>query len=124
MNIVFKDESYKIQGAIYTVYKEMGSGFLEAVYQECLERELKTLGIPFTPQPILELKYKGEKLQQTYKPDIICYDKIIIELKAVKAIGQEHKAQVINYLKSTGIKLGILINFGSHSKVEIIRIVL
>ncbi len=123
-NIIYKEEGYKIQGAIFEVYKEMGSGFLEAVYQECLEKEMKQQEIPFVSQPTLELEYKSEKLQQTYKPDMICYDKIIIELKAVKAIAAEHKAQMINYLKATGYKLGILANFGAYPKAETVRLVL
>lgn len=77
---------YKIQGAIFDVYCEMGAGFLESVYQECLEKELNIQGIPFLSQPKLHLSYKGETLNQKYKPDLICYDKIILELKAVKKI--------------------------------------
>jgi GxxExxY protein len=122
--ILFKDECYQIQGAIFEVYREMGCGFLEAVYQECLERELSTRGIPFVAQPDLTLAYKGKPLRQTYKPDFICFGKIILELKAVKETGAEHKAQVINYLKATGIKLGLLINFGTHPKVAIARLAL
>ncbi len=80
--------------------------------------------IPFFSQKILELKYKGEKLQQTYKPDFVCDDKIIIELKAVKKIGPEHKAQLINYLKVTNLKLGFLVTFCAYPKAEIIRLVL
>lgn len=120
--IIYKEESYAIQGAIFDVYKEMGCGFLEAVYQECLEKELKLRTIPFVAQPMLRLSYKGESLQQTYKPDLICYNKIIVELKAVKQIAPEHKAQTINYLKATNYKLGILVNFGTFPKAEIIRL--
>ena len=102
--ILFKDECYEIQGAIFEVYREMGCGFLESVYQECLEKELSKRGIPFVTQQELQLTYKGEPLQQTYRPDLICYGQIIVELKAVKDIAPEHKAQVINYLKATGMK--------------------
>ncbi len=123
-NIIYKDEGYKIQGAIFEVYKEIGSGFLEAVYQECLGKEMLIQKIPFISQPLLELNYKGEKLEQTYKPDLVCYDKIIVELKAVKAIAEEHKAQLINYLKATNYRLGILVNFSAYPKAEIIRMVL
>jgi GxxExxY protein len=122
--ILFKEECYQIQGAIFEVYREMGCGFLEAVYQEFLERELSTRGIPFVAQPDLTLANKGESLRQTYKPDFICFGKIILELKAVKETGAEHKAQVINYLKATGMKLGLLINFGTHPKVAITRLAL
>ncbi|MFZ4081614.1 MAG: GxxExxY protein [Pirellula sp.] len=121
--ILFKDECYAIQGAIFEVYREMGCGFLESVYQECLERELRSRNIPFITQPDLRLTYKGELLQQTFKPDLICYSQIIVELKAVKAIAPEHIAQVINYLKATGIKLGLLVNFGDYPKATVQRLV-
>jgi len=122
-DFLFKDESYLIRGAVFEVYREMGCGFLEAVYQECLEKELRKQNIPFVSQPELELFYKKEKLQQTYKPDLICYDKIIVELKAVKEICDEHRAQLHNYLKATGLQLGFLINFGHYPKATIERIV-
>lgn len=122
--IIYKDECYQIQGAIFEVYREMGSGFLEAVYQECLEKEFRWKGIPFFAQQELPLAYKGEKLSQTYKPDFTIYGKIIVELKAVKEIAPEHKAQVINYLKASGFKLGLLVNFGAYPKATIIRLAL
>jgi GxxExxY protein len=120
--LLFKDECYEIQGAIFDVYKEMGSGFLEAVYQECLEKEFSKRNIIFQSQFDLYLTYKGETLKQTYKSDFICYEKIIIEIKAAKEIAPEHKAQILNYLKITGLELGLLVNFGSYPKVEIVRI--
>lgn len=119
--LLFKDEGYAIQGAIFEVYREMGCGYLEAVYQECLEKEFRNRELPFVAQKELILFYKGERLSQTYKPDFICYDKIIVELKAVKEIAPEHKAQLLNYLKVTGFELGLLVNFGTYPKVEIIR---
>ena len=122
--ILFKNECYAIQGAIFEVYREMGSGFLESVYQECLEVEFNTRGVPFLAQPELSIVFKGTHLKQTYKPDFICYDKIIIELKAVKSIAPEHEAQLLNYLKATGVKLGLLVNFGSHPKAIIKRFAL
>lgn len=122
--ILFKEECYAIQGAAFDVYREMGCGFLEAVYQECLERELSSRGIPFVAQPELALSYKGVPLKQTYKPDFICYGKIIVELKAVKEIAPEHKAQLLNYLKATGLELGLLVNFGHYPKAQIERIIL
>ncbi|MBU0480562.1 MAG: GxxExxY protein [Proteobacteria bacterium] len=122
--ILYKDECYAIQGAIFEVYREMGCGFLEAVYQECLEREFANCGIAFVAQPDLTLSYKGERLKQAYKPDFICYEKIILELKTVKEIAPEHKAQVINYLKATGMKLGLLVNFAHYPKAKIERIIL
>lgn len=122
--IIYKEECYFIQGAIFEVYKEMGSGFLEAVYQECLEREFKSADIPFIAQKELAIRYKDELLSQHYKPDFICYDKIIVELKGIRAIKKEHHAQVMNYLKATNLKLGLIVNFGAYPKAEIIRIVL
>jgi len=124
MSLLFEDETYAIRGAVFDVYKEMGCGFLEAVYQECLEKELNKQGIPFVAQQELQLIYKGEPLKQTYKPDLICYGQIIVEIKAVSEIAPEHKAQLINYLKASNLKLGLLINFGSHPKVKIERFAL
>ncbi|MDR0250255.1 MAG: GxxExxY protein [Burkholderiales bacterium] len=121
---LFKDECYRIQGTIFGVYREMGCGFLEVVYQECLEKGLAARKIPFISQPELPLHYKGESLRQIYKLDFICFDKIILELKAVKEIASEHKAQVINYLKASHMKLGLLVNFGGHPQVTITRLVL
>ncbi len=122
--LIFKDEVYAIQGAVFEVYKEMGSGFLESVYQECLERELISRGIPFESQKELTLTYKGNPLTQTYKPDFIFYDSIIGEIKAVKEIANEHRAQTMNYLKASGLRLGLLINFGHYPKATIERIIL
>lgn len=120
--ILFKEECYAIQGAVFDVYREMGCGFLESVYQECLEKEFKSRGLLFKAQQELALSYKGQQLAQTYRPDFICHGKIILELKAVKAIAPEHKAQLLNYLKATGLELGLLVNFGAHPKVEILRL--
>ena len=120
---LYKEESYLIRGAAFEVYREMGCGFLEAVYQECLEQELCQQNIPFISQPKIELFYKQERLQQSYRPDFICYNKIIVELKAVKEVCNEHRAQLHNYLKATGFQLGFLINFGHYPKATIERIV-
>ena len=122
--LIFKDESYKIQGAIFEVYRELSSGFLEAVYQQALEKEFSLQNIPFVSQPMLNLQYKGELLKQCYIPDFICYGKIIIELKALNEINPIHRAQLINYLKATNLKLGLLINFGNYPKVKVERIAL
>ncbi len=121
--ILFKEDVYDIQGAIFDVYREMGCGFLESVYQECLEKELNKRKIPFVSQQELTLTYKGERLRQTYKPDLVCFNRIIVELKAVKAIAPEHQAQVINYLKASGMKLGLLVNFGAYPKATVTRLV-
>jgi GxxExxY protein len=122
--ILFKDECYAIQGAVFDVYREMGCGYLEAVYQECLERELQIRSVPFSSQDELELFYKGQRLTQRYWPDLICFEKIIVELKAVKEIRKEHKAQVFNYLRATGLRLGLLVNFGGYPKATVERIIL
>jgi GxxExxY protein len=123
-NIFYKEESYAIQGAIFEVYRVMGCGFLEAVYQECLQLEFALRGIPFQAQLPLDLIYKGERLNQVYKPDFICYERIIVELKAMKEIDNAHRAQVHNYLSATGMKLGLLVNFGRYPKAKVERIVL
>ena len=124
MNIIHKLESFEIMGACFEVYKEKGSGFLEAVYQECLEMELADRKIPFMAQPQLALTYKGRPLKSKYTPDFICYDKIVLELKAVTALTDEHRAQVQNYLRATKFKLGLLVNFSHYPKIEYERIVL
>ena len=122
--IIYREESYRIMGACFEVYKEKGCGFLEAVYQECLELELGDQAVPFESQPHLNLSYKNRILKQTYTPDFICYEKIIVEIKAVSALTDEHRAQVHNYLQSTGHRLGLLVNFGHYPKVESERIAL
>jgi GxxExxY protein len=122
--ICYREECYQIQGAVFDVYREMGCGFLEAVYQECLEKEFSKRGIPFTAHQELKLLYKGEALRQTYVPDFICHDSIIVEIKAVSAITGVHKAQVLNYLKATSMRLGLLVNFGCHPKATVERIIL
>lgn len=119
---LYERESYLIRGACFEVYKEMGPGFLEAVYQECLAKEFARQKIPFVPQRKLSLNYKGERLSQTYAPDFICFEKIIIEIKGTRQLAPEHKAQVLNYLKATGLKLGLLVNFGHYPKIQIERL--
>lgn len=121
--IIFKDEAYSIMGACFEVYNEMGCGFAESVYQECLMIELGMRGVPFFAQPELEIRYKGRLLQQKYKPDFVCFGKIALEIKALKALADEHRGQVHSYLKATGYKLGLLVNFGQYPKVEYERIV-
>jgi len=124
MALKYEDESFQIRSAIFEVYREMGCGFLEAVYQECLEMELDRQGIAFEAEVDLILEYKGARLNQVYRPDFICFEKIIVEIKAVKELCNEHRAQVHNYLKATGFELGLLVNFGHYPKAEIERIVL
>lgn len=122
--IVYKDESYKIVGAALEVYNKMGHGFLEAVYQECLELEFKKRGIPYEREKDIKIFYNCIELKQSYRADFVCYDKIIVELKAVSCLDDTHHAQVYNYLHATGYKLGILLNFGNSDGLEKDRIVL
>jgi len=106
------------------VYKEMGNGFLESVYQECLAKEFQRRQIPYVTQPAIELTYKNDILQQTYKPDFVCYGKIIIELKVTHNLMPEHRAQLLNYLRATQMKVGYLINFGHFPLLEHERFIL
>ena len=122
--IIYKEESYKIVGAAFNVYNILGSGFLEAVYQEALEIEFQRQWIPFTREKDLKIHYNGIELKQTYKADFICYDKIIVELKAVNTLEDIHRTQVFNYLHATGYKLGLLLNFGCSNELEMERVVL
>ena len=122
--IFFKNESYALQGAIFEVYKKMGVGFLEAVYQECLEKEFTLRKIPFKSQAEIRLNYKIIPLTHAYRADFICFDSIIIEIKTVSQILDVHRAHILNYLRVTHLKLGLLLNFSAFPKVEIERIVL
>ena len=120
--ILYPEESYQIMGACFNVYNEMGCGFLEAVYQECLEIEFEHLKLPFESQQEISLSYRQRDLTQKYKPDFICYEKIIVEIKAVSNLLDEHKAQTINYLNATCFDLAILVNFGHYPKLEYKRL--
>ena len=123
MNIQHKEESYNIIGACMAVHRELGSGFLEAVYQEALALELKARSIPYIQEEKLEIYYKEHTLQQYYVADFICYDNIVLELKALSGLESSHYAQVLNYLKATDLSLGLLVNFGTKS-LESKRIIL
>jgi GxxExxY protein len=115
---LFKQEGFDLMAAAFEVYNEKGSGFLEDVYQECLERELGYRSIPFCAKPRLTILYKGQPLSKHYEPDLTVYAEIIVELKAAKALAPEHEAQLINYLKATGKRVGYLINFGAFPRLE------
>lgn len=121
-NIIHADESYKIMGACFEVYREKGSGFLEPVFQECLEFELQMQGIPFEAQRVMPLSYKGRPLIQTYRADFLCFGTVIVEIKAVSKLVDEHRAQLLNYLAASNLRLGLLVNFGHHPKLEWERI--
>lgn len=114
-DIVYKEESYKIIGACFAVHNALGDGFLEAVYQEALEKEFIKQDIPYRKEVNLALYYNGIKLNKTYRADFICYDKIIIELKAVRMMPKAFYRQIKNYLKATNYRLGLLVNFGESS---------
>ncbi len=123
MELIYKQEAYEIIGACFEVYKEKGCGFVEPIYQKCLEIELRLRGIPTIPKPQLEVEYKGTKIDFAYEPDFVCYGKIIVEIKAVTELIDEFRAQVHNYLKATGFQLGLLVNFGHYPKLQYERIV-
>jgi GxxExxY protein len=120
--IIYKKESYAIVGACFEVYNEKGCGFLEPVYQECLGIEFDHQQIPAIGKPFLTLSYRGRILKQTYQADYICFGKVIGELKAVSALVDEHRAQLLNYLHATGFELGLLVNFGHYPRLEHERI--
>ncbi len=123
-DLLHRDECYRIIGACMAVHKDKGNGFVEPVYQDALEIELELAGIPFAAQRNYQIHYRDRPLKHSYTPDLLCYDKIIVELKAAKALTDEHRAQLLNYLKVTGLQLGLLVNFGSHPRLEWERIVL
>ncbi|MGE5604917.1 MAG: GxxExxY protein [Bacteroidota bacterium] len=111
--LIFKDEAFRIIGAAMNVANELGCGFLEAVYQEALEIELTENNIPFESQKKINIQYKGNVLTKEYIADFVCFNKIIVEIKAIKRITEIEEAQIINYLKATKLPLGLIINFGS-----------
>ena len=121
--LIWKDESYAIIGACFAVDKDKGRGFLEPVYHECLEMEFDLQRIPFLSKPPQTLQYRGRTLVQTFTPDFICYGKIIVEIKAVSAVADEHRAQLLNYLSATRCNLGLLVNFGHYPKMEYERLI-
>ncbi len=121
-SILFKDESYNIMNAVFEVHNELKYGFLEPIYQEALEKEFSLQNIPFKREALIDIYYKGEKLDKYYKADFICYNEIVLELKALSDINSDHESQLINYLKATNKKLGILINFGKP-KLQYKRII-
>jgi len=122
--LICEEETYEILGACFEVYKEKGCGFLEAVYQESLGIEFELQGIPARPQVQIPLNYKDRRLKKIYEADFICFDKVLVEIKAMSALTDEHRAQIQNYLHATGLKVGLLVNFGHFPKVEHERFVL
>ena len=122
--LLYKDEVYAVIGSAMEVYNQLGPGFGEAIYQEALEIELGSRKIPNRPQHDVFIKYKGTKLKQFFKPDFLCFDKIIVEIKALDRLTSREEAQLLNYLKATNLPVGLLINFGSHNDFEWKRMVL
>lgn len=122
--LLFKEESYKIIGACFEVYNSKGNGFTEPIYHDCLEVEFAYQRIPAIREPKVEIEYRGKVISSHLEPDFVCYGKIIVELKSVSGLCDEHRSQVLNYLNATGFQLGLLVNFGSHPKLEYERLAL
>ena len=122
-DLILREECYKIVGACFEVYKEKGCGFLEEVYQECLSLEMGNQEIPFEEQNEHTLSYKGRSLKKTYRSDFFCFGQVIVEVKAVEKLVDEHRSQVLNHLNATGAKLGLLVNFGHSPRLEWERLV-
>lgn len=118
MELLYKDEVFKIVGAAMEVYNDLGSGFLEGVYQEALEIELLRQGIPFESQKLLSIRYKGQPLQKSYVADFVVFEKVIVELKALERLSGTEEAQILNYLKATGRRVAVLLNFGRVGELE------
>lgn len=123
MDLLYKDESYRIMGACFEVYSELGCGFLEPVYQQALAIEFGLRNVPCRPKVRLEVRYKDRVLDCWYEPDFVCFESIIVEIKAVSKLNDEFRAQVHNYLKAAGLRLGLLVNFGHHPKLQWERII-
>jgi GxxExxY protein len=117
-DLLYAEEAYAIVGAAIEVWKELGAGFLEPVYQEALELELRDRNIPFSAQVELAIRYKTHTLEKSYIADIVAYQKIIIELKALSSLSSREEAQIINYLKASGHRLGLIFNFGASGRLE------
>jgi GxxExxY protein len=122
--LLYKDEVYAIVGAAMEVYNQLGPGFGESIYQDAMEIEVETRNIPNQPQKDIFVFYKGQKLKSFFKPDLICFDKIVVELRALDRLTSREEAQVLNYLKATGLPVGLLINFGGERDLEWKRMVL
>lgn len=117
-DLVLKDEVYEVVGAAMEVYWQLGRGFLEPIYQEAFQIELSRRKIPFEPKRELTIVYKNQPLEKTYVPDVICFDQIVVELKALERLSGVEQSQLLNYLKMTRMKVGLLINFGSRVRLE------
>ena len=121
--LILKKEVYAVVGAAIDVHRELGPGFLESIYQEAMEIELQAKDIPFVAQQPIAVQYKGVTLKKQFFADLVCFEQIIVEIKALAHLSGTEHAQLLNYLKGTGFPIGILINFGSHGKLEWKRLV-
>jgi GxxExxY protein len=117
-HLLLKTEVFAVVGAAIEVHRTLGAGFLEGVYQKALELEMTAQNIPFESQKPINISYKGHLLEQHYVADLICYDQVIVELKALDSLSSKAEAQLLNYLKATGLKVGLLINFGKVGKLD------
>lgn len=122
MGLIFKDEAYQITGACFEVYNYHRHGFVEGVYHESLIYEFAERKIPAVSKPQIQIQFKGQKLQKSFEPDFVCFGKIILEIKALADLRDEHRSQVLNYLKATGFQLGLLVNFGKAGGLQWERI--
>jgi GxxExxY protein len=116
--LLLKEEVFAIIGAAIEVHRELGAGFLEAVYEEAMEIELADRGIPFLAKQPLTIRFKNRVLKKQYEPDLLCFNQVIVELKALNRLSGTEEAQILNYLKATGLRIGLLINFGCVGKLE------
>ncbi len=121
--LILKDEVYAVVGAAMEVHRVLGPGFLENVYHEAMQIELLAREIPFEAEFPIRVEYKGQGLKQRYYADLVCHEQIVVELKALKQLSGKEKSQILNYLRATGSRVGLLINFGSHGKLEYRRFV-
>lgn len=122
--LILENETYAVAGAAIELHRTLGRGFLEKVYQEAMQLELTARSIPFEAKKRLDINYKGQSLSQKYFADLVCYEWIIVEIKALNNLSGKEEAQLINYLKATGPRAGLLFNFGSHGKLERKRLVI
>ena len=121
--LILEGASYAVIGAAIEVHRTLGPGFLEKVYQEAMQIELSAREIPFEAEKPIEIRYRGQCLTQKYFADLVCFEEILVEMKALKQLSKQEEAQILNHLKATGAKVGLLINFGSHGKLEYRRFV-
>ena len=121
--LLLKEETYSVTGAAIEVHRALGPGFLEKVYQEAMQLELTARRIPFEAEKSLNIKFKEQCLTQKYYADLVCFEQIIVEIKALNRLSGKEEAQLLNYLKATGLRVGLLFNFGSHGKLERKRLV-